>query len=227
MKRSDFLAALSSLLAVGCGLGAARAPEAPPDARSVSLSLRDARSVESADAIVAELRKNEVVYATHFDKQRVVLTVTLGRDVAPARVLAAATRVGVRAVLGDAGGSWLGAADVPAGADVATPVTDGHDVTLESVLVAGKITIVDFYADWCAPCREVDTHVKSLLVGRADVAYRRLNVVDWDSPLATHHMTSVPNLPYVLVFDRDGSPLDAIAGLDLPRLDAALAKARR
>ncbi len=119
------------------------------------------------------------------------------------------------------------APEPPPGADVATAVADGRDVPdVASLAVPAKVTIVDFFASWCPPCRDVDRHVVEMLGRRTDLAYRKLDIVDWDSPLAKHWLRSVPNLPYVIVLAPDGRQVDAISGLDLARLDAAIAKAK-
>jgi hypothetical protein len=52
---------------------------------------------------------------------------------------------------------------------------------------------------------------------------RKVNVVDWESPVAKAFLQKVPQLPYVIVFGKDGQRVDAIAGLDLARLDRAVA----
>jgi hypothetical protein len=67
--------------------------------------------------------------------------------------------------------------------------------------------------------------VKKKLESRSDLAYRRLDIVDWDTPLAKHWMNGVPELPYVIVFDKQKKKVDSIVGLDLARLDSAIAKA--
>jgi thiol-disulfide isomerase/thioredoxin len=176
---------------------------------------------------VAELNREGTVYQTSFDKKRVVLRVVAAPDVTDEKMLSAVRRAGFRAELGDRGGAYVPEARAPEGADVSTAVADGHDVPdLATLAVRGKVTVLDFYADWCGPCREVDKHLKDLLRTRSDLAYRRLNVVDWDSPLATHYMKKVPSLPWVVVLAPDGRQIDAIAGLDLARLDAAIAKAK-
>ena len=220
-------AVVSSIFVVACGGAPGRSATVPADARELRVSLFDVDCAECADKVISELEKDGPVYRSTFDKKRVVLDVRVGPAITAERVVAAAERAGFRAVVGDAGGSYAKQADAPPGADVTTVLTDGHDVaSLASITVPGKITIVDFYAEWCGPCREVDKHVKELLAKRSDVAYRRLDVVDWDSPLAAHYMKKVPSLPYVLVFDGRGAEVDAMSGLDLPRLDAALAKAQ-
>jgi thiol-disulfide isomerase/thioredoxin len=226
--RTPGSALASSLILVACG--AARGPDAaaPSDAREVKVSLFDVDCAECADKVVAELKKDAVVYGSSFDKKRVVLEVRVPRTISADRVVAAANRAGFGAKLGADGGAYAKDVDSPPGADVTTVLTDGHDVaSLDSITVPGKITIIDFYAEWCGPCREVDKHVKELLAKRTDIAYRRLDVVDWDSPLAEHYMKKIPSLPYVLVFDGRGGQIDAMSGLSLPRLDAAIEKAQR
>lgn len=115
---------------------------------------------------------------------------------------------------------------LPAGADVRRIAERGEDIpALAAHAVPGKVTLFDFYADWCAPCRKVDAHVYELLQRRGDIAYRKLNMVSWDSPLTRHYLAGVPTLPYVVVFKPDGTKGRAIAGLDLAALDRAIAEA--
>jgi thiol-disulfide isomerase/thioredoxin len=113
----------------------------------------------------------------------------------------------------------------PEGADVKLLSKEGEDVPdLLAHLAPGKVTVFDFYADWCAPCRKIDAHVYGLLRQRTDVAVRKLNVVSWESPLAKRHLAQVPNLPYVVVYGRDGKKVRDISGFDLAALDAAIAE---
>lgn len=114
--------------------------------------------------------------------------------------------------------------ELPAGADVKQLSKQGEDVpSLAAHAVPGKVTVFDFYADWCAPCREIDEHMYTMLGTRTDVALRKLNVVSWDTPLAKRHMSKVAKLPYVVVYGRDGKLVRAITGFDLEALDRAIA----
>lgn len=112
---------------------------------------------------------------------------------------------------------------IPAGADYKRLSTAGEDVpSLDAHAVAGKVTIFDFYADWCAPCRQLDEHVLGLMKQRTDIAYRRLNIGGWETPLAKHFLGAVPGLPFVVVFDKSGKRVGAIAGLDFAKLDMVI-----
>jgi len=103
---------------------------------------------------------------------------------------------------------------------------DGADVPdLSAHLAKGKVTIVDFSAKWCEPCRELDRHVLDVVAAKPDVAYRKLDVGDWDTPLAKRYLSGVKELPHVLVFDRVGRQTATIRGLDLAGLDAAVSSA--
>jgi thiol-disulfide isomerase/thioredoxin len=115
---------------------------------------------------------------------------------------------------------------LPAGADLAELSKEGEDVpSLDPHAVKGKVTLFDFYAVWCAPCRKIDAHVFAMLGKRSDVAVRKLNVVSWDTPLAGRYLKDIPSLPYVVVYGRSGKQVRAVAGLDLGALDRAIAEA--
>lgn len=101
----------------------------------------------------------------------------------------------------------------------------GEDVLdLRAAAVPGKVTVFDFFADWCAPCREVDAHLFPVLNARANVAVRKLNVVDWDTPLAKRYLSGVEGLPFLIVVGRDGREVRRIQGFKLADLDAAIAE---
>jgi len=115
---------------------------------------------------------------------------------------------------------------LPQGADLVELSKEGEDVpSLDAHAVKGKVTLFDFHAVWCAPCRKVDAHVFQLLGRRTDLALRKLNVVSWETPLAARYLKDIPSLPYVVVYGRDGRRVAAVAGLDLEALDRAIARA--
>lgn len=118
---------------------------------------------------------------------------------------------------------------LPDGADVAWLSKAGEDVPqLEGHAVQGKVTVFDFYADWCAACRKVDGHVYQRIAGGdTTVAYRKLNVVEWESALGKRWLRDVPSLPFVIVYGRDGKRAATLHGADLGALDRAIADASR
>ena len=115
--------------------------------------------------------------------------------------------------------------ELPPGADLRRLSQQGEDVPdLAAHAVPGKVTVFDFYADWCPPCRKVDAHMYRLLAQRGDVAYRKLNVVSWDSPLARRYLQQVENLPHLVIYGKDGRRVRSLTGLELPALDEAIAR---
>jgi thiol-disulfide isomerase/thioredoxin len=114
-------------------------------------------------------------------------------------------------------------APYPSGADMAVLSKDGSAVgPLPKLRVPTKYTVFDVYADWCGPCRTVDERLRAIVTARKDVAIRKLNVVEFESPLAKELGPRLDSLPYVIVFTPSGKRID-IAGADLALLDKALA----
>jgi len=189
-------------------------------------SLQGADCESCADKVRGELKKVKGVKKVDFDKQKVEITVRLDEAVADADVLAAVERTGLKAVAGAGHGSYLPAEKYPPGSDMKVLSKDGSAVgKLDKLRVPDKYTVFDVYAEWCGPCRFVDARLREVISTRKDVAVRKLNVVDFDTPLAKELGSRIEALPYVIVFDPAGKRTD-IVGADFGKLDKALGAGR-
>jgi thiol-disulfide isomerase/thioredoxin len=116
----------------------------------------------------------------------------------------------------------------PAKADVAVIARNGEDVpSLEPHRVLGKVTVFDFYAAWCPPCRKMDEHLFPKLSSRGDIAIRKLDVGSWDTPLADRWLSDVPELPFLVVYDKKGRRVTEISGARFDAIDRAIEQASR
>jgi len=186
-------------------------------------SVQGADCAECAAKIKDELKKTKGVGKVEFDKQKVELTVKLEDGVADDAVMAAVERAGFKAMVGPGQGAYLPHPEYPAGADVLWLSRDGSAVgPLPKLRAASKYTVFDVYADWCGPCRTVDERLRDIVGKRPDVAVRKLNVVDFESPLGKELGSRLEALPYLIVFTPSGKRID-IAGADMEKLDKALA----
>jgi thiol-disulfide isomerase/thioredoxin len=101
-------------------------------------------------------------------------------------------------------------------------ITKGEPVELMEYVASNGITVFDFYADWCAPCKQVDKSLSSLKGTYGDkLQVYKLDLVNWESNLAKHH--NIKHLPYLIVYDGNGEELyNGPANIVLPDLVRAL-----
>jgi thioredoxin 1 len=93
--------------------------------------------------------------------------------------------------------------DLDPSADVLEVNEPGQKVELEPILADGKVTVVEFYADWCAPCQEIERRVLAVMSSGSAVALRKVNIgEDAETPVARQH--DVKTVPSVLIYDRQG-----------------------
>ena len=64
----------------------------------------------------------------------------------------------------------------------------------ESVKRSEKTVLLDFYADWCGPCRMVSPLVDEIAEERADILVGKINVDDEPELAAAFGVTSIPTL---------------------------------
>lgn len=82
----------------------------------------------------------------------------------------------------------------------------GQAVDINSTLVSGKRTIVEFYSPYCGPCMALRPYVQRLASVRPDLAVRSINVnrpqvvgIDWRSPVIRQNR-QIRFLPYFMIY---------------------------
>ncbi len=113
----------------------------------------------------------------------------------------------------------------PDGADIKVLSKKGEDVIVGRHLASGKITVVDFYADWCKPCKALDRRLAAL-VGKnlRRLAVRKVNIVTFDTPVAKRYLKKVAGLPYIRIYDTHGKFVVALSGDDVDRVGREINK---
>lgn len=118
------------------------------------------------------------------------------RALLPALLTAALAAAAVALALWPSAREEAGAGDV-------TVIARGAEVRITDHLVAGKFTLVDFYADWCPNCRRLNPILEQIARHAPDrLAIRKVNVLSWDSPVARQY--GLTALPHLLLYSPDG-----------------------
>lgn len=80
----------------------------------------------------------------------------------------------------------------------------------EEVLQSGKTVLVDFYADWCGPCKMMAPLVEKLAEELADIAVVGKLNIDENEEIAMKY--KVMTIPTLMVF-KNGQPVNKLIGL--------------
>ena len=111
------------------------------------------------------------------------------------------------------------------GLDIKT-IKGGDKINFKDHFTEGKITIFDFYADWCGPCRVFSPKAERLLLLYDNLALRKVDIVDWKSALAKQLTKDykMPALPFTLIFDDKGKFLGKVEGNDIEKVKEIINK---
>ena len=101
-------------------------------------------------------------------------------------------------------------------------------VDFNAITAPGKITIVDFYADWCGPCKVLELRLQHLVQGK-NLAVRRVNMGKWDNAAAKQATRDfrLASLPYLRIYDAHGELVAEIRDGMWDELLGAVEKASR
>jgi len=81
----------------------------------------------------------------------------------------------------------------------------------DDVLRENESVIVEFWAEWCVPCKKLEPIIDKLAGEFSEIVFARFNVAE-DSEIPNRYgVSAVPTL----VFFRNGKPVDVVIGVIL------------
>ena len=79
------------------------------------------------------------------------------------------------------------------------------------VLAQGGVTLVDFFADWCGPCKMLSPVLQKLSERyEGKVNFIKVNVDDEMELAVKYNITSIPNM----ILFKDGEPFNQLIGFN-------------
>ena len=103
-------------------------------------------------------------------------------------------------------------------------ISHGAQVDISQHLVLGSVTVVDFYADWCGPCRQLAPSLEQLASSDPEIALRKIDIVNWKT--AVVQQFNIHSIPQVNVYDRNGRLVGTALGVDVEKVKSYVAQAK-
>lgn len=92
-----------------------------------------------------------------------------------------------------------------------------HEVTSNekfNELIDNKVTIVDFYATWCGPCKAIEPVLDKISEKVPQASFIRVDVDQYTQIAQEYGITAMPTIK----FFKDGKDSDTVVGADLKKI---------
>ena len=103
-------------------------------------------------------------------------------------------------------------------------ISHGAPVDINQHLVLGDVTVIDFYADWCGPCKQLSPNLEQMARSDPEIALRKIDIVNWKTTVAQQF--NVRSIPQVNVYDRSGRLVGTVLGVDFEKVKSYVAQAK-
>src|SRR5438132_84290 len=103
-------------------------------------------------------------------------------------------------------------------------ISHGAQVDINRHLALGNVTVVDFYADWCGPCRQLTPSLEQMARTDPEIVLRKIDIVDWKTAVVRQY--NIHSVPQVNVYSRGGRLVGTVVGADVDKVRSYVAQAK-
>jgi thiol-disulfide isomerase/thioredoxin len=103
-------------------------------------------------------------------------------------------------------------------------ISHGAPVDITKHLALGNVTVVDFYADWCGPCRQLSPSLEQMARTDPEIALRKIDIVNWKTAVVKQY--NIRSIPHVNVYNRGGHLVGTVVGADVQEVKRYVAQAK-
>ena len=97
-------------------------------------------------------------------------------------------------------------------------------VDISKHLALGNVTLVDFYADWCGPCKQISPTLEQMAKTDPEIAVRKIDIVNWGTPVVKQH--NIHAIPQINVYNRAGKLVGTVIGPDVEKVQRFVKQAK-
>ncbi len=99
-----------------------------------------------------------------------------------------------------------------------------NEQDFDSAVNQSSIMIVDFFADWCGPCKMLAPFIEELSAQYTDIGFSKVNVDNAQSLAAKFQISSIPTL----IFFKNGKEIKRVVGFKpMPELEALIEEVKK
>jgi thiol-disulfide isomerase/thioredoxin len=103
-------------------------------------------------------------------------------------------------------------------------ISHGAPVDITQHLALGNVTVVDFYADWCGPCRHISPSLEQMARTDPEIALRKIDIVNWKTAVVKQY--NIRSIPQVNIYNRGGRLVGTVVGADIQEVKRYVAQAK-
>ena len=103
-------------------------------------------------------------------------------------------------------------------------ISHGGQVDINQHLAFGSVTVVDFYADWCGPCRRLSPSLEQMARSDPEIALRKIDIVNWRT--AVVQQFNIHSIPQVNIYNRSGQLVGSVVGVDFDQVKRYITQAK-
>ena len=103
-------------------------------------------------------------------------------------------------------------------------ISHGTQVDIAKHLAPGNVTVVDFYADWCGPCKQLSPSLEQMARTDPQIALRKIDIINWKTPVVRQF--NIHSIPQVNIYNRGGRLVGTVVGADTEKIKSYVAQAK-